>query len=357
VKKSTMAKAPSTPRGSGDTKTKHGSSKTARPQNKGKKTRRETREMNAANRAKISSPGGVQGRKSSVMKTGSTKSKPTNKGIKLVREKPSEIERMLAKSVKDSGAAREKTETEGGDQGKMAPALASKETVEELRAVNHLFSESSQSNTERLLLEVLNTEGPCCFLSIMPEKPKVFVVRGLATFSTSPFGSRDALRGRVLGLKGNTKDLKNANIIMAPENGVADRFFSSKSINAMEDEDLREAFRRCPKRFLCPPLKKVQRLKQYSTWKLIPIPPLWALQLPQESNPFAAYKIIADLVLRLPKNERQYADHLLIWLRAACCAKSCDRDDSETSQVSLNWTEVVAPCEEIVQWAQQRTSA
>jgi hypothetical protein len=223
--------------------------------------------------------------------------------------------------------------------------------------IGYDYAKYGDQNVERILLETLAMHVPCYFLTVLPEKPVVLLAYGLAAFSVPRFGGNDPLRGRVLGFVGEQSESTGLpKIMLAPDTSVATRLFAPKEIPVPDDKALRELYQRRKKVDLLGLTKAVRQHDEVGVPRLMYLPSAWAsLFLAKQMSPFEAYETVFLLVQSIEREElKQLAEPLLRWLRAACFSKSWDSDDAKTSIVSINWTELVAPNVQVVDWAKSR---
>jgi hypothetical protein len=245
-------------------------------------------------------------------------------------------------------------------------------------------SSSHSMSEEKLLLGALNTDEPCCFLTVVGDNPSISVVHHLSPYSTA-FRATGPLEGRVVAFLGdcdcdNTNANKNAPVLVkAPASDTSKELFgmveiagfrgmasdgsnhnnlqdvvqqfynengdeamlippshmvhvqNNKSIAAPRINIKREDDDACLIVISPPPPQKVR--PPCKLFKLMWIPTSWAPYFLQDADgllpPFQALKIAQHLVQTSTElvgcaKDQALAEPILQWLATACISKSND---------------------------------
>jgi hypothetical protein len=87
--------------------------------------------------------------------------------------------------------------------GDASASSASDNVLTTLRKAHQLATSSPSISEERILFGALNTNEPCCFLTIVGDNPCVSVVHHLSNYTTS-FRAAGPLEGRVVAFIGDS---------------------------------------------------------------------------------------------------------------------------------------------------------
>jgi hypothetical protein len=273
-------------------------------------------------------------------------------------------------------------------------------------------------NEERTLLSAINSRAPCCFLTVVGDNPGISVVHHLANYSThfravGPLEGRvlgflgDILRqGESIipmlvkapanntskVLFGVTKMRKSVvadiqqmqdfyeenddfSMLVPPSYAAQSRVRNTnagkpqavcssgvalvaKKKKEEEMDDILDDDDGVPVPHQ--PRPHVSETLNLPSLMLIPTPwaPYFLRNNTSESlSPFAALKIAESLIetqLSDERHRRFAKESLLIWLRAACMARSDDPNDSCTSCMSVAWEPILSISQDLQQWAREK---